>query len=332
MATAEIPMAMMVPKTVKLDCQTPVEVKRDRTLCVMDFMIPSGLSGITMKKKLLVIGGSGFLGHHLVKALMEASFQVAVASPTNSSHSKIESHRLDLLNYSQLKEVAQNFQIIVNCTGQITDPIQDCLLLNMHGSQNLSRLGQETGKKIVHISTTHIYGTATTVTETSAINPQSPYATCKAFADLQIQTLPPQQILIIRLSNLYGPQQQKGLMPFLLRSLGQQIQFTDNDGSLLRHFLHVTDAAFNITQLLKKEATGIFNLAGPEKLTLTQLIALVEKVTQTKYKAKFTNQAPIDNITNISNQKVAQQISLKFNHSITSYLQENTHQHASPKI
>ena len=106
---------------------------------------------------------------------------------------------------------------------------------------------------------------------------------------------------VIRLSNLYGDMQPKGIMAYLLRSLksNDDIYF-NNDGSLKRHYLNVDDAAKMIVKMCLQFNSGIYNYPGNDLFSVKELIALLEEISSKKLNVNYQDIKSWENIENVN--------------------------------
>lgn len=279
-----------------------------------------------MSKKVLVIGGAGLLGASLVNQLMENSFfsEIAVGDIIDPHFEGVVYEKLDLLDEAGVSSIIRRFDIIINCAGQVTRPIHLCLELNTKGIANLVRALEGTNKKLYHVSTVAVYGSTSFADEATAFNPETPYATCKAFAEFQVTSaLNENNYCVLRLSNLYGEKQEKGVFNYLLKSFqsDRALDF-NNNGQLVRYFLHVDDCAKIIVQALKAELSGIYNLVGPDKFTVLELIGLVEDIGKMKFSVKLDPAEPYDNIVELSDMKLELKLKPIYANSVRNYFQQ----------
>lgn len=262
-----------------------------------------------MNKRILILGGTGFLGQALTQVLSKKHQVKAVGRKVN------------VLSLKSLeKSISTKFDLIINATGQVSQPINDCLQQNSIGLLNLITLQKKYGFKLIQLSSANVYGTAQNVNEVSPLNPENVYATCKAQADILItHFLKPKDYLIIRLSNVYGPKQQKGLIYYLLRSYknNSKLFFDDNNGNLSRFFLHKNDAVVNIERLITAQAWGIYNLFGKKQYSIKDLVDFL------KLEATYAQIKPIGNINSASDQKIKQIIKPVFKYRLKNFLKES---------
>ncbi len=276
-----------------------------------------------MSKSILLVGGAGFLGTALAAQLRRQTKRRVVTASRTKSLSR-DSLQLDLLKDDVAARTAQ-FTTIVNLTGQMTEPISPCLELNSLGIQNLIDSCQANHQRLIQISTTLVYGSARAVSETSPLAPQSAYATAKTVAELLIRhQLPPRQFLTVRLSNLYGPGQTKGMIWYLINCLTHQrpIIITDNDGTLARHYLDVRDAAHILTDLITRWVGGVVNVAGPDRYSIRQLVDECETLLDKRLSAHYAQITPPSNIDIIKTTRLKQLVPVRWSYSVRKFLTE----------
>jgi len=277
-----------------------------------------------MSKSILLVGGAGFLGSALRRALKDdARFSVAYSS-TRGNSADPQHLTIDLLDPASLR-VVREFDVIVNLTGQVTDPMERCLSLNTTGIKNLIESLDCTRQFLVQISTTQVYGTTPAADESSPVWPESSYATAKAAAEALLRnSFPPTYSLILRLCNLYGPEQAKGLpwyLPDCIRRK-REIVIHGNNGALKRHFLHVDDAACMIRDLIAREATGIVNVAGPEQYSIRELVALIGKILGQPLPVSYGSDPPTGNIDALSTEKLRSLVPVSIRFTLEQYFRE----------
>ncbi len=115
--------------------------------------------------KNLVTGGSGFLGSHLVEALVARGEKVRVLVRPTSKASHLESLKVELIygdlnNLSSLRKAIQNIERVYHCAALATDweTWEKFRNTNITGVHNLLEAALEAGvKKFIHVSTTDVY-------------------------------------------------------------------------------------------------------------------------------------------------------------------------------
>ena len=274
--------------------------------------------------KVLIIGASGLLGRSLVEFFVSNNFQVgALSRNCDNQNDKFNNYSVDVLDYEHLEFVVAQYDIVVNCIGQITNPIHECVSLNTKGVKNIIDAVKKNGNYLIHLSTVSVYGSSSTVTEESPVNPESVYGSLKYFAEYQIsQNLT--NYAVLRISNLYGKGQVKGVLGYILRSFrnNEKALFFNNDGSLKRYYLHIDDLSSIVKLIIDKRVKGIYNVIGSDLLTIKQLVALCEKTLDYCFDVQYEIKRPIENIDRVDNSKLKKQVDCFLQHNIEEYLQE----------
>ncbi len=275
--------------------------------------------------KILILGASGLLGESLVEYFASTGFKVGALSRSydKKKNKLVNAHAVDVLDYESLESIIAQYDIIINCIGQITSPIHDCITLNTQGVQNIVDAVKKNGNYLIHLSTVSVYGTSSHVTENSPVNPESVYGTIKCFAEYQIsQNLT--NFMILRVSNLYGKGQTKGILGYITQSFysSEKNLFFNNDGSLKRYYLHIDDLSAIVEIALTNKLKGVYNIIGKDFLTIKQLIALCERVFNYSFNVKYESKSPIENVDEVDNSKLKKQVDYFLQHNIEEYLQE----------
>jgi len=274
--------------------------------------------------KVLIIGASGLLGQSLVEYFVSNNFQVgALSRNCDNQNDKFNNYSVDVLDYEHLEFVVAQYDIVVNCIGQITNPIHECVSLNTKGMKNIIDAVKKNRNYLIHLSTVSIYGSSSAVTEESPVNPESVYGSLKYFAEYQIsQNLT--NYAVLRISNLYGKGQVKGILGYVLRSFrnNEKALFFNNDGSLKRYYLHIDDLSSIVKLIIDKRVKGVYNVIGSDLLTIKQLVALCEKALDYCFDVQYEIKRPIENIDRVDNSKLKKQVDCFLQHNIEEYLQE----------
>lgn len=262
-------------------------------------------------KKILVTGADGFIGSHLVETLLKKNYNVTALCHYNSHN------ELGWLKYAAQKK-NNKLKII---TGDITDDIfcdnilksQDVLInlaalisiphsysnpriyfrTNVEGSMNLAKSSLKNKlKKIIHISTSEVYGTAVYVPidEKHDLQPQSPYSASKISAETVMRSfyysygLP---VVILRLFNTFGPRQSiRAVIPKIISQLLSKKKEI-NLGNLKpsRDFNFVLDTCNAIELASRKLKIGeIYNFGSGKEIHIEDLYKLIKKIIGVKAK------------------------------------------------
>lgn len=248
------------------------------------------------------------MGRSIIRELIDSDFcEVACADVVPESIEQVSSYQVDIMNSRALDKIIKDHDVVINCTGQITSPINKSFKLNTEGIKNIAESVLKYGKRIIHISSVSVYGTSKYADETTLMNPETPYAALKAFTEFISESiLPQEQFMILRLSNLFGENQKKGIVAYLIRSfhVDRKLQF-NNDGSLMRYYLHVDDCSRIITSFIRSnDISGIYNIVGRYGYTVKELVRLVEESVNIKFDVVYDLVEPLENIEKISDDKL----------------------------
>ena len=274
---------------------------------------------------ILILGASGLLGRTLVDFFKDKNHTIGVLSrnPIHYTEQKIEVHSVDILDYNSLDSVIQKYETIINCTGQITKPINLSLLQNTDGISNIVKSVKKHDKRLIHISSVAVYGEAEYVDEESPLNPQTPYGSFKYFSEYIVKnTL--EKYSILRVSNLFGKHQEKGIVNYLTKSYlnnTPNVHF-NNDGSLKRYYLHIKDLSSTISEILEKNINGTYNIIGKECLSIKELVHMFEEILEYKYYVEYSKDSAIENIDTIDNSKIKSITDSTYKVDMTRYIEE----------
>jgi len=253
--------------------------------------------------KILVTGGAGFCGSHLVDRLLEAGYEVSVID--NLSSGKPENlnpeatfHHLDIRSPEVLRVLTEEKpDYVAHLAAQISvqvslrNPMQDAST-NVLGSINLLEACTKVGiKKLVYTSTGGaIYGEPTYLPcdEGHPVQPLCQYGASKHAIEHYLylyQKLHGLNYTVLRFPNIYGPRQdpfgEAGVVAiFTQRMLAGRETIINGDGEQERDFLYVGDAADASLLALEKGDGGTFNLGWGRGVSINQVFGLLSKMTE----------------------------------------------------
>ena len=97
--------------------------------------------------------------------------------------------------------------------------------------------------------------------------------------------------------------------------------FFNNNGEMLRYYLDVSDLASIVFRLIKIENfSGLFNIIGPCKLTIKELILKFENILNYKFKVEFQNIESLDNIRIVDDNKIKSKLNYNFMNNVDSFI------------
>lgn len=245
-----------------------------------------------MHVKILVTGGAGFLGSHLVELLLQLGHSVTVVDnlSTGFAHyvpqpAQLIVHDirdpLESIFHENRPEVVIHLAAQVSVPHSITDPAEDASV-NITGYINVLQTAARFGVcKVIMISSAAVYGTPQVLplTEDSALAPQSPYGLSKMVGEHYTRLLCKQYGMaytILRPANIYGPRQQTegdgAVVPTFLQcfAVGRD-PIIHGDGNQTRDFIYVEDMARAIVASLKAGDNRTFNVGSGVSVSIRDL-------------------------------------------------------------
>ena len=283
--------------------------------------------------KLLITGGLGFIGSHLVDSLSRNGHKIKILTKTlskkdnirNSSNVQIE--KIDLINFKRLGQIIKKFEpnIIIHLAGNTShsksfeEPLED---IESNAKTTLFMLEKirelELPCKFVLGSTFIVVGKPEKlpVTENTPCNPTTIYGTnrlasehyCKIYHDVYgINTL------IFRITNSFGPREQviskKNAVNFLIHEAFKGNELTIfKKGKFFRDLIYISDVISGIKTIMTKGKSGdLYWISSGKKTWFYQLGELLEQLTEAKVKfvktPKYTKKVDVGNFV-VSNSKL----------------------------
>ena len=259
--------------------------------------------------KILVTGGAGFIGSHIVEHFQgRAEVRVLDNLRSGIMHNlagfQHEFIAASILDRAAVHKAVQGVDYVFHLAAMISVPESmakpvECNELNTTGTLIVLEEAAKAGvKKLVLSSSAAIYGDNPVVpkVETMLPEPKSPYAItkldgeyyCKMFADEgRLQTA------CLRYFNVFGPRQNPksqyaAAVPIFIDRAMKNLSITIyGDGEQTRDFIFVKDiAAANAYFATQSQATGVFNVAYGQKITINNLCTTICQLTGSKSQIK----------------------------------------------
>lgn len=259
-----------------------------------------------MSPKVLVTGGSGFIGSHLVRRLLNSGHKVGLMVRYGNI---VKNERLrdiwdrliiieaDLRNRGAL-EAARSFEpetvyhlAAYNHVGESFRQVEECFDVNAKGTANLLDCMDGVAKKFVYTSTSEVYGHQAGVpfVETMCPDPISPYAITKyageLYCRLKQRTALSTKVVIVRPFNAFGPYQSaKAIIPELIINCLRGLPIRTTKGEQTREFNFVSNLVDGIISAGHPDVAfeGPINLAAAEEVAIRDLVLLIAELTETK--------------------------------------------------
>ncbi len=247
--------------------------------------------------KYLVTGGAGFIGSHLVRALLKQGLDVRVLDNYSSGRREnlkgldLEIMEGDLRDLSRVTEAVRDVNIIFHEAAFVSVPEsmekpQECFDVNVTGTSILFEAGRKAGvKRAVIASSAAVYGGAAAMplVEETRLRQLSPYAVSKRvdemFAELYTHSFG-LEVAALRYFNVYGPRQRPDSMyaaaiPIFIRQLLANKPITVyGDGGQTRDLINVRDVVHaNLLAAQHPSAPGqIFNICTGKETRILDLL------------------------------------------------------------
>jgi len=267
-------------------------------------MVRSGKS-----QKILVTGGAGFIGSHIVDKLMEKEFEVTVLDNLDTGHmANLESHqgkanfhfrKGDIRDFNLVREILKDVDTVFHeaALASVTLSVQNPILsndINTTGTLNLLKASSDLGvKQFIFASSAAVYGDAITPEkrEDMSTNPKSPYGISKLAAENYVKIfhkLYGLKTVTLRYFNVYGPRQRFDLQCayggvvtiFTNRLLRNLPPIIFGDGEQTRDFVYIGDVVeANMLALERKNAAGeAFNIGTGLNVSVNQIAETLKDV------------------------------------------------------
>lgn len=256
-----------------------------------------------VNKRILVTGADGFIGSHLVQALVKKGAVVVALSQYNSFNNwgwldSIDQTDLtivsgDIRDAFFCNEITKDVDVIFHLAALIAIPFsyvapQSYFETNMLGTLNICQAALRNNvKKIIHTSTSEVYGTAlyVPIDEKHPLQAQSPYSASKIGADAVATSfhrsygLP---VAIARPFNTYGPRQSsRAIIPTIITQISAGKKTIEvGDLSPTRDFTFVKDTCDGLLKIAgADEAIGqVTNIGSNYEISIKDLLFMIKKM------------------------------------------------------
>ncbi len=283
--------------------------------------------------KILVAGGAGYIGSHVVKAILKAGHQAVVYDDLSNGQRinlfpQAEFIQGDILNYAALKEaMSRNIDAVVHLAGK--KAVGESMLVpekyavnNITGALNIINAMAECGvKHIVFSSSAAVYGMPEylPVDEKHPLNPINYYGFTKLEFERNLEwysRLKDFSYMALRYFNAVGYDAEgdirgkelnpQNLLPIIIEAATGKREclnvfgndYETRDGTCVRDYVHVTDLAKAHVMALEKLMDGakseVINLGTNTGTTVKEVIQAAEKVIGKKLNVKYVERRPGD--------------------------------------
>lgn len=270
---------------------------------------------MSMDNKILVLGGNGFIGSHLVEALVADGARVRVLDRSESLHREavlgVDYRYAELVDLAAVSEALTDIDVVVHLISTTVpatanlDPVAD-IEGNLIGSVRLLQTIRELGvPKLVYVSSGGtVYGNAESVpiSEEHGCKPLASYGIVKLAVERYIAmycAASPVSSLVLRVSNPYGPRQGhlgvQGVIPTFCRRMmdGDMIKIW-GDGSTVRDYIYITDLIHFMVTSIRQGLTGLYNIGSGHGASLTEILEILTAISGQRPNVEYLPKRPFD--------------------------------------
>jgi len=256
--------------------------------------------------KILVTGGGGFQGSHLVESLLNQGHEVSVLNTYSKRALSSLSNVLDKINliwgsitdkeliHKSVRghDVVFHLAARINVDESLKDPVA-FFYTNILGTYHILEATRENKNRLILTSTCEVYGDGQNLKEgekldeTAELKPNSPYASSKAAADRICYSYFKSfgvDVTIVRPFNIYGERQKSGtfgaLIPIVVaKALRGEDLTIFGDGSSTRDYSHIDDIIDGYNLILKDDSLAgkTVNLASGENTSVKDIVEYIAK-------------------------------------------------------
>ena len=278
-------------------------------------------------KKALVTGGAGFIGSHLVDALLSEECAVTVLDNlstgrlSNLEHiiDRITFYRGDLRNQEILNNAAKDCDIIfhqaavVSVPSTVDDPVESAMVNEMGTLLVLEAARKNNIKKVVLASSCAVYGDDPDIPkhENMTPKPKSPYAVQKLSGEFYARLyfdLFGLEPVCLRYFNVYGPRQDPSssysgvISIFMTKASSNKTPVIYGDGNQYRDFVYVKDVVrFNLLAASEDEAIGkTFNVGTGKFTRINRLWEMIQRLEGFNIEPEYERARPGDILESVA--------------------------------
>ena len=245
---------------------------------------------MNLKKNILIVGGTGFIGYHLAKKSLKKGWQVTSIStkpPKKIRYlPKVKYILGDITKKKSLKKnIKKTFNYVVNLGGYVDHKNKKKTFKSHYiGCKNLTEIFlNKTPIAFVQMGSGGEYGRSQSPqNENSTCAPESIYSQAKLLSSKHLINLFEKKnfpVTILRLYQAYGPKQDfNRLIPIVIKACIKNKKFPCSNGNQLRDFLYIDDVVDAILKTLKsKKARGqIINIGTGEPKKIKKIIEYIK--------------------------------------------------------
>ncbi|MBU2052000.1 NAD-dependent epimerase/dehydratase family protein [Patescibacteria group bacterium] len=251
---------------------------------------------------ILVTGGNGFIGSHLVKRLKSLGHKVSVVDTV----ARNGAYKIDICRPELTKLMLKlKPQVVYHLAAdnRVTSSARDTLQSNVIGTFNVLEASRLVGvKQFIFTSSAAVYGESKQlpIKESWPTKPISAYGLSKLTDELYCRLFEEHfPSTIFRFANVYGPGQNSSseggvVAIFIRRILDNQPVVVYGSGRQTRDFVYVSDVVDALAAALKLKEPATLNIGSNQPTSVIHLIKLIEKLTGRSAKIKYRPKRPVE--------------------------------------
>ena len=273
-----------------------------------------------MSRRILVTGGAGFLGSHLCERLLQAGHRVTCLDNFFTSQEENIAHLAGRSGFDFLRhDVVEPFRLEVDEIYNLACPAAPghyqynpikTLKTSVMGTMNALGLARRTGARILHTSTSEVYGDPLVHPQPESyrgnvnpIGPRACYDEGKRAAETLMFDYHRQhgvRIKVVRIFNTYGPRMHpfdgRVVSNFIRQALAGEDITLYGDGSQTRSFCFVDDMIDGLVRMMEApdDFTGPVNLGNQDEFTVLELAKKVVAIAGSRSKVVVGRPLPAD--------------------------------------
>lgn len=253
--------------------------------------------------KILVTGGAGFIGSHVVDGYIGLGYEVVIVDNLSTGkrdfiNSKAKFYHADISDKDKIEEIfkVEQPQMLnhhgaqINVRESVVDPVNDAQV-NILGLLNLLESGRKYGlkKAIFASSGGAVYGEANKIPTSETykpLNPLSPYGVSKLTSEYYLNFYYKTHginYLALRYANVYGPRQnphgEAGVVAIFTRKLlNGEIPIINGDGLQTRDYVYIGDVIIANIAALESSTIGSYNIGTGKETNVIEIYKSLDEI------------------------------------------------------
>jgi UDP-glucose 4-epimerase len=266
--------------------------------------------------KILITGGAGFIGSHLVEYFQDKAEIVVLDSLRSGFRRNLDAFNVkfiqgDILNRDDVRQAMVGVDYVFHLAAMISVPESmfkpiECVDINVRGLLNvLEEAAAAKVKKLCFSTSAAIYGDNPIVPKREEMvpEPKSPYAITKLDGEYYCGMFTREGKLAttcLRYFNVFGPRQDPNsayaaaIPIFTAKAVANEKITIYGDGEQTRDFIYVKDIVAANVFMAQNDFTGVYNVAYGKKITINDLVSNIKQITNSNSEVAYLPERPGD--------------------------------------